>query len=561
MIGGFRKVGRPYRYLLRYKKIITVLIKYGFSDIISQTRIDKYFKISRRVLFRKQHPEIGELSRWERIRMVIEELGPSFIKFGQVLSNRPDIVPQELIFELEKLLESAPTFPTDDAITLIERELNDKIDNIFDEFNPQPIASASIAQVYRARLKNGDMIVIKVQRPGIKRQIEIDLEIMLHLASLMERYVEEIRAINPVSVVKEFGVTIRKEIDFHIECSHIKRFNANFEKNSLVVVPDVYKSLSTKKILVLQYIDGISIGNIKALQKSGINLKKLAAVGTKLIFEQIFIHGFFHADPHPGNIFILSDGRICFLDFGMMGVLLPKYREYLGDFIIGFVNSDVRKIAKTLLKLSINHEALNIDLFEARISELIEQFTYLPLKEIDMGEIISRALEVVIEYRIQMPPAIYLLSKAMITIEGVARKLEPDFDIIGHFKPYAKKLLKERLSPLKLAKANYFSLIELSNLVSDMPFEIREIMAHLKQGDIAFTIREKDSAEKLSRYEKIGNRLSLALIISTLLVCSTVFFINQTPPLHNGLSVFGLLGFATGGSLFIWLLIAMIRKK
>lgn len=517
MITTIPKINQAYKFFRRYKEIIFIFVKYGFKDWLAKSKLVDYLTIDHKKDFRESDKNYKKYTTWERVRLVFEELGPTFIKFGQILSNRPDILPDDLIKELVKLQEDVPAFAAAEAIDVIETELNCKICDVFVQFDSTPVAAASIAQVHKAKLKTGETVAVKIQRPGIKRLIETDLEIMIHLSQVLEFHIKEIKQINLTAVIEEFGNNIRKEIDFQIELSNIERFRNNHEKDKRLYIPKTFKTFSTKKILTLEFIEGTSVGQTDELQKKGIDTKRLATTGTRIILKQIFEYGFFHADPHPGNIYILNDGRICFIDFGLMGVLPPKYREYLGDFIIGFVNNDIRKICKTILKLAISHENLNNDLFETKISELIEQFTYMPLKDINMGEVITKALDIVIKYEIQMPPVIYLLSKAMVTIEGVARKLDPEFDITAHFKPFAKKIIKERLNPLNILKLNYLALLEMGNLFNDLPFEIREILESMKSGKFTINIEDKGQKEKIENNKQIFNTLSLSILIFTFL--------------------------------------------
>ena len=559
MIPKIGLISRTYRHINRYREIITVLVKHGFGDLVTNTNLEKYIDFGKKLLSGKRIPKIAYYSRWERIRMALEELGPTFIKFGQIMSNRPDLLPQELIIELEKLQDSVPPFAEKAARQLIEEELGKPISTTFKRFISTPIASASIAQVHKAILMNGEKVVIKVQRPRIEQIIEVDLEIMLHLATLMEKHIKGMDILNPVGIVKEFERSIRKEIDFKIEATHIERFGRNFQDDMNIYVPKVYRNYTTKKILTMEFIDGIKVSNIEAVLKSGNDPKIIASRGADLVLKQIFEHGFFHADPHPGNILVLNNNIICFLDFGMMGVLLPKHREYLGSIIIGIVNKDAKRITKTLVLFSTNSRIENIERLEYQVSELIEQYSYLPLKDINVGELLNKGIKLILAHKIEIPPDLYLLSKALITIESVGRNLDPDFDMVKHTEPFAKKLLKERLSPRKLAKDLYLSATEFTLLLRDFPSEIREIIKQIKLGQFKIEFEHKGLEPMLKKHDQISNRIAFAIVLASLIIGSSLIVLSGIPPKWNGIPIIGIVGFLGAGLMGFWLLVSILR--
>ncbi|MBC8527218.1 MAG: AarF/ABC1/UbiB kinase family protein [Candidatus Cloacimonetes bacterium] len=559
MIPKIGLISRTYRHINRYREIITVLVKHGFGDLVTNTNLEKYIDFGKKLLSGKRIPKIAYYSRWERIRMALEELGPTFIKFGQIMSNRPDLLPQELIIELEKLQDSVPPFAEKAARQLIEEELGKPISTTFKRFISTPIASASIAQVHKAILMNGEKVVIKVQRPRIEQIIEVDLEIMLHLATLMEKHIKGMDILNPVGIVKEFERSIRKEIDFKIEATHIERFGRNFQDDMNIYVPKVYRNYTTKKILTMEFIDGIKVSNIEAVLKSGNDPKIIASRGADLVLKQIFEHGFFHADPHPGNILVLNNNIICFLDFGMMGVLLPKHREYLGSIIIGIVNKDAKRITKTLVLFSTNSRIENIERLEYQVSELIEQYSYLPLKDINVGELLNKGIKLILVHKIEIPPDLYLLSKALITIESVGRNLDPDFDMVKHTEPFAKKLLKERLSPRKLAKDLYLSATEFTLLLRDFPSEIREIIKQIKLGQFKIEFEHKGLEPMLKKHDQISNRIAFAIVLASLIIGSSLIVLSGIPPKWNGIPIIGIVGFLGAGLMGFWLLVSILR--
>ncbi|MCL0098310.1 AarF/UbiB family protein [Dehalococcoidia bacterium] len=557
-----RKIGlvsRTYRHINRYREIVTVLVKYGFDDLITRSNLEKYIDFGRKLLPGERKRDVVSLSRWERIRMVLEELGPTFIKFGQIMSNRPDLVPQELIVELKKLQSAVPPFPEEEAKELVEEELGKSVDELFSDYTTGPIASASIAQVHRAVLKNGEEVAVKVQRPGIQQIIETDIEIMFHLAALMEKYVEEINLFDPVAIVAEFERSIKRELDFHIEAAAIERFGGNFQTDRTIYVPTVYWDYSTSRVLTMEFIDGVKASSVEVLLAAGLDPKLLASRGADLVLKQVFEHGFFHADPHPGNLMALPGNVVCFLDYGMMGGISMKDRGYLSGILTGIVNQDAARITKTLLQLSATPHLKDADKLEYEIQALLEQYSYRSLKSINMGLILNQLITLIISYRLKAPSHFYLLTKALITIEGVGRMLDPDFDMVTHAKPFAKKLLKERMNPLKLTKDLYLSAIDLSVLLRDLPSEVREILTQIKGGKIRIEFEHKGLEPIQETHNQIGNRIAFAIVLAALLMSSALIVIAGIPPRWNGVPMIGIVGFLGAGIMGFWLLISILR--
>jgi len=563
-----RKIGvmsRTYRHINRYREIIAILVKYGFGDVLAKLELQKHLDFGKGFILGKTAAEIAALSRWERVRMALEELGPTSVKFGQIMSTRPDMIPQELIIELEKLQEDVPPFSTEDAKRIIEEELGSPVDRIFRDLTDSPIASASIAQVYEAVLPDGEEVAIKVRRPDIDRIIEVDLEIMLHIATLIERHFKELDIVDPVGIVEEFARVIKKEQDFRIEAAHIERFASNFQSDTTIHVPHVYRDFSSSKVLTMEFIGGIKVSDITKegvqVQNSGIDPKVVAARGADLILKQIFEHGFFHADPHPGNIRVLKDNVICFLDYGMMGSLSARHREDLADVLIGIINKDESKITKTILKLSASGygQIVDSEKLESDIAELIEVYAYCTLEELEIGSLLHRIMDVVAGHRLKVPRDFYLLAKALMTIESVGRELEPEFNAVKHAKPFVEKLIMERMSPLRLIEDFHLSAIEASLLMRDLPAEARNIITQIKQGEATIKFEHIGLDPMLKTFDQTNNRLVFAIILASLVIGSALIVLSGVPPKWQEIPVIGIIGFLGAGIMGFWLLFSILQ--
>ena len=372
-LGTIRKT---YRHLNRYHHILRVLFKYGFDDLVELLHVDKYLETGLQMINRKPSEHLEKQSRPERLRMALEELGPTFIKLGQLLSTRPDFIPIAYLDELAKLQDDVPQFPFEEVEKIFLGETGHPPGDLFDYFEEEPFAAASIGQVHRARTANGLEMVVKVQRPDIDKIIAVDLEILAHIAQLMEQYIEELQGHRPTAIIEEFARSLSREIDFTIELTSIQRFAKQFAGNQKIHVARVYPELSSERILVMEYVDGIKASAIDSLRAEGVDLKRVAERGTQLVMEQIFIHGFFHADPHPGNIFILKDDVICFVDFGQMGRLSLREREEFTNLVVQLVAGNEQKVCTSLLALTVHDDSIDTERLSLDLADLMDRYLY-----------------------------------------------------------------------------------------------------------------------------------------------------------------------------------------
>jgi ubiquinone biosynthesis protein len=555
-----RKPGLGYRHWGRFGEIVSVMIKYGFGDLLSTLKIDRYTRIGSKLIpWRREKLVARDVSRWQRVCMALEELGPTFIKLGQFMSNRPDILPQDLILELERFQDQVAPFPPETARTIVEKELGAPVAELFTSFTEAASASASIAQVHRAVLRTGQPVAVKVQRPRIRDRVGLDIDILYFLAWQAQRHFAEVRGIDLMRIVEEFERAIRKEMDFIIEANQMERFAGNFARDHRVYVPEVFRELTTHKVITTEYVSGFKVSNVKEIREAGIDTRTIAENGTELVLKQVFRHGFFHADPHPGNIIIRADGSICFIDFGMMGIVSPSLREHLGAVMFGIVNNDSKRIVKTLLELS-RYPVENIELLEYEVTELLEEYTYLSLRDYNIGDMLRRLMRIISEHRLTMMPGVFLLMKSMITIEGVGRRLDPDFNMVEHIEPFAKRMVRERFSPHHLAYDAYLTAMDFSGLMRDMPADFKDVIRTVKSGRMHIEFAHRGLEPMLDKHDQLVSRLVFSIVLAALIIGSSLIVLSGVPPTVNGIPLIGIIGFVVSGIIGFGLLWLILRR-
>lgn len=559
-MGIFRRtrIGRGYHNLLRARSIITVLIKHGFMDFVDNSKMIQSMNLSR-FSFRKdkkKHEFQKHHSHWERIRMVCEELGPTFVKLGQFLSNRPDLIPSELCEELEKLLDNVAPFRAELAKMIFESSTKLQISDVFEDFDAEPFASASVSQVHKARLKDGTRVAVKIQRPGIKAIIDSDLEIMMYLALTIKKHTTGVSAIDPVAIVNEFSDGIRHELDFSREALNIEKFSKMFAEEKELVVPKVYKPYSTKDILTMHFIDGVKFSDYRGTQEE---VKLMCEKMASLVLRQIFEEGYFHADPHSGNIIITEDLKICFIDFGLMGLLPPKHKSALCDIILGLVNHDPEIITRALISISYNKEVENRANIETQAFKILEQYAYLPIEDINIGHFLRDLLKLLVENKLLIPTDIFLLLKSLIALEGTIRKIMPNFDMISHVEPFVRKLLYKNRSPYRMMREFVRAGLDYAKFMSELPGELRDILTQFKNKSLKIQFEHKGLEPLLEKHDKIVNRLSFAIITASMILGSAMLLNSKVPPLYHGLSMPGATFFVFSAFMGMLLILSILR--
>nr|WP_319394220.1 AarF/UbiB family protein [uncultured Desulfobacter sp.] len=548
------KITKRYRHLVRYQQIIGIIFKYGFENIIDAMKINHYLEI---IPFSKPHQK---LSRNQRIRMVLEELGPTFIKMGQVLSSRPDLIPLDLTRELAKLQDKVPSFPFEQVGQIILSEFGRPIDDVFHSFEKIPFASASIGQVHRAELAPNEQVAVKVQRPGIRKTIEVDLEIIHYLAQVMEKNLEDMELFRPVNIVEEFAQSLEKELDYKVEAANMEQMADQFTDEPAIHIPEVYWSHSTQRVLCMEFIRGIKADDVEAIDRAGLDRKKITCTGADFVMRQVFEFGFFHADPHPGNIFVLEDQRICMIDFGMTGFVDSTTREIFIDLLQGLASKNTRNTALLLCRLTEPELSVNMASLEKDIAQFCAVYLSRKLEEINPSRMIHKFLELCTRHGLRIPPDLFLMMKAFISIEGVARRLDPQFDMLGHARPYIRSATLRKYSLPRISREFLGIARDTFSLLQTLPADADSIISQIKQGKLKVTIRLEELERLMMTQDQTSNRISFAIIIAALILGSAIVLNSEIPPLILGVSVIGIAGFVAAAVLGIWLLVAIIRS-
>lgn len=563
MAFGFQPVSnlsRSHKYLTRYRQILTVLIKYGFGDVFSRIRGERIIENLLRAASRKpERKKITKLSREARLRKALEELGPTFVKAGQILSTRPDLIGPEMISEFEKLQDDVPPVSFDHIRETIETELGSPLEQIFKYFDKSPLAAASIGQVHRAQLPDERNVVIKVQRPGISKTIQADLKIIRHLATLGEKHMEEWEIQQPTRIVDEFSRMIEKELDYTLEAAHMERFANQFADEETIYVPEVFYKLSSQRVLTMEYVEGIKASEIGLLKRSGLDTALLAARGADLMMKQIFIHGFIHADPHPGNILFLENNVICYLDFGMMSRVSRKQMESLVDAATYAVKHDEIKLTDILLRIVDFDREPDRKNLENSISELLDRYLFRELEDLDLSQILTNIMKVITKHHLRIPPDFYIMMKAVAASQALGRKLDPGFKYAEAMTPFLSRIKLEKLLPHRIITDLFDLTRESVQLLKEIPQETGTILKQIARGKAQIQLEHRGFETMLSTFDKISNRLSFAILVASLVIGSSVIVLSGVPPKWNDIPIIGLAGFIVAAVMAIFLIITILR--
>lgn len=546
----------------RYRQILFVLIKYGFGDLISTLGLEHYMGSKWNPMLFKKDDSILHMSRAERIRMMLQELGATFVKMGQVLSTRSDLLPDDILDELSLLTDRVQPFPTEKVKSIIAEELGASHQDIFAEFDERPVAAGSIGQVHRARLKDGRAVALKIQRPGVARSVHIDLEIMHDIAILMERHLDMGKVHKPTRIVEEFARTLELELDYNAEAGNIDRYQSLFGDDPINYVHKVYHEYTTRRVLCLEWVNGIRPLDLDALRAAEMDLPLLAKRGAKLLMTQVFEHGFFHADPHPGNILVLPNNVICFLDYGMMGRIDRESREVFAEIVVHLVAHDEARAADSLLRLT-HAYSLVVDRprLEREIAELMDRYLYRPLANLEIAPLIQSLLDLTAKHELTIPPPFFLLIKAMAQIESLGCRLDPDFDLSSQLAPYLRKIILARYHPERVAQQVYETSSDMLYLMREVPGEMRELLKQARTGSLKVEVEPLGLPKLTFRLERIAARISSAIVLASMIVGSSLIVHSRIPPTWGDVPLIGLAGYLVSAMMAVSLLHAILKDK
>ncbi len=553
---------RGVAYVKRYREIISVLIKHGYGYAIDRFGLRPFRSLKERITRPKPlREQLLQVSEAERLRQALEELGPTFIKFGQILSTRHDLLPKEYIKELSKLQDRVPPFEFIEAKKMVEKELGKNIDEIFSEFDPKPIASASIGQVYRGRLSTGEEVAVKVMRPEIEEIIENDLLILMSMARFFEKHVKASKFFNPVGFIEEFSRVMRQEIYYTHEAQNADRFYKSFAGSMTVRIPKIYWKFTTKHVLTQEYLEGFKITDIEKIMEARLDRKKVSIDLSNAYLKMIFEDGFYHADPHPGNILVSGEGVVIFLDFGMAGIVDPYLRENLVNLMLAVQKTDLDLLMETLSEIGlISDIGESSSTLKANLEDFIDSYYSLNVKFIDPTNFLSDLINVLIKNGGRIPNNIMLLSKTLIMRDEISRLLDPEHNFSELVEPYIKKIIEERTSFSYIMKETEKNLRGYARFVKDFPKQFHHILKKVEKGTIKFELEHKGFESLIEEMDVVSNRISFSLIIAALIVGSSLIIQTRMSPSLFGVPLIGIFGFFIAGFLGLGLLISILRS-
>ena len=547
------------RDLGRLHDIASILIRYGFGDMVRRLGMAGALEHAGKVLRWKQSVELARLEPPARVRRAMEEMGPTFVKLGQILATRVDLFPPEWIAEFEKLQDRAPTVAFEAIHQQLAEDLGCAPEEVFAELDPEPLAAASIAQVHRARLEDGTEVILKVRRPGIRPIVEADLRLLARLAELIETEVEDLRRFKPSEVVRQFTLSLRRELDLAAESRNAERVARNFEQHPEIVIPKVFWPWCSERMNVQEYIDGIAGRDLDAVDQSGLDRKTLAQRGTQAVLKMVLEDGFFHADPHQGNVLYLPENRIAFIDFGMIGRLSESRRNQVVNLLHGLVEHDAQGVVEVLLDWGgdgeVDTESLNLE-----IEGFVDQYHGVALKDLKLGTMLMELTTLLRDHALSLPPDLALLIKAFVTLEGMGRQLDPDFDMVAEAAPFLSRAMLSRYAPDVLAKRGWRAVAGTVDLLTGLPQDLRQLLRSARSGKFQLHIDVTRLKTFGNQLDRAASRMAVGNVTAALIIGSSIVMTVKGGPTLFGLPLFGLLGFTGAVMGAIWLLFSVWRS-
>ena len=546
------------RDFARIRAIAGTLMRYGWGDVAKKLGKKSWIGRAGNWMNSEVSKEILQLPSEVRARLAIQELGPTFVKLGQVLATRPDIFPPNWIEEFSKLQDQVPAVPFEELLPELEAALGKSPFEVFKDLDPEPIAGASIAQVHLAKLQDGTPVVLKIRRPNVRTRIEADLRLLSHLGRLIESEFEEVKRFRPGEIIGQFSKSLERELDLAMEGRNTERFGRNFAEDEFIEFAKIYWDFTSEGLLVMSYIDGIPGNDLQTAARSGLDLKLLGERGANAVLKMVLIDGFFHADPHPGNVFYLPENRLAIIDCGMVGRISLDRRDEIADLLAALVSRDVDTL-RDILVIWADGATIDEAKLSADIDEFIMNYDNAPLKHVRFSAVLNDLTTIMRENHLAVPPDLTMLFKALITLEGLGRQLDPDFQIVHHLTPFVKKIIVDRYMPGNLFKRGKRGLSHLTDAVTGLPGDVSQVLREAARGRLKLNLDLKRLDHFGHQLDHSTNRLTMALITAALIVGSSIVMTVHGGPTIFGLPAFGFLGFFLAFVIGIILMISVWR--
>lgn len=532
---------RRYRHFRRYRKIAEVLLRHGFGFFVEQLDLAYAARWRRRLSSAQEHVPA---TRGERLRFAMEELGPTFVKLGQLLSSRPDVVPADIATALTQLQDHVPPVPFLRIRTAVEAELGVSLEEAFAHFDVEPVAAASIGQVHKAILHDGTAVAVKVLRPGIEKIVETDLEILADLARIAEERLPT-EGFSPRGVVDEFRRVLRREMDFRLEGTACERFRDMFSEDDRIVIPKVFWQWTTERVLVMEYISGMKVTDVDKLHAAGVDPADIARLGAEIFLQQVLIHGVFHGDPHPGNLFVVEGGRLAVLDYGVIGRLDERLMRALSELFLGIVRRDTARVLRGLSRTGALDGVTNDTELHSDVDDLLDRFYGRRLKDVELSAIVQELMHLVHRHRLTMPTDLLLLSKALVTVEGLGKTLDPEFNALEIAEPFGRELMQHRFNPQAALRRTTKEGLAYLDLLQGLPPKLDTALTMLNRGEAGLKLTVEGLDQAVRRLERTGNRIAASVLLGVIAIGTFNILRNPFGPMLWGWPVFGLVGVAT----------------
>jgi ubiquinone biosynthesis protein len=551
---------RRIRHIQRYRDIVYAFSRYGFGFLMKELGL---LDLPKKDLA-DGNQSLHSRSTGERIRMFLEDLGPTFVKIGQIASTRPDVIPAEIIQELEKLQDRVPLFSFEEVKNIIEEEFAESMEHSFAEFSEVPLAAASIGQVHYAVLKSGERVAVKIQRPNIRKLIETDLEILQDLARLAESRLDWGERYHIRDVVEELARSLREELDYETEARNSEKIANQFKDDPKILIPKVYWEFTTPKVLTTEYFEGIKLNEIDKLTEQGYDSKIIAERVVNSIFQQILLAGFFHGDPHPGNILALPEETIVFMDFGMVGRLTPEMRNHIASFVIALMRQNTIEVVKAISNMGLVPEDVDLSKLRADVDLLREKYLNIPFSQMSVGTAVNELFSVAYRHNIQMPTDLTILGKTLLTLEGTVEKLNQEISIIAVAEPFGRQLLLERFNPKNMMGKALSNFTEYGNILNEFPRTLKELTSVMKKGKMQIEIETKELDSFTRKLNQISNRLSFSIILLSFSIIMVGIIVGASLSGQPSILLSSIpaveISFGIATIMFVWLIFSIFKS-